>query len=530
MSRPRSAIIPYVPAAAASLLLFLLKAAFLASTPVRRLGMTQWILDDSFIVMNVARNVARGHGFSFDGTHATTGVSPLWTYLTSFPHLLLGSDGAVHATVILSAAFGALSAFAVFVIARRLTGDRRIAWTAFAFASLWAVPFFNAMNGMETSFFTLWVLLCVGGFLGVGRTARMGSLAWGALIGLGAGLALLTRADAIFLIATLYAGYACRWFVAARAQRGTVLREVMGMTLTLGACFVALLAWQMVQSGSPFPDNQIGRRGIAMEKHGFSMAAFSLPRYAAIVAWNAFQLEALVALGMTSSVVALLALLHGLVAKPLRAFCALTAVYVLLFTLALVAYQWYFPDLHGLRYLNPAFHLLAIALAAMLWALPEAGRWKPVGIGLTCAVMIALSWYRFTDAVRGYRWAAGMDVFAQSTREQGAVFWSAIDYVRKFVPKDAVIAARDHGRLSYFTDHPVQDLAGILDPAVIAHRDDGTLGAYLKERGVRYAFLPDPRPGAKDIYQAVHESLTVLQVPDAPAQDQTGFRLYQVVR
>ena len=33
----------------------------------------------------------------------------------------------------------------------------------------------------------------------------------------------------------------------------------------------------------------------------------------------------------------------------------------------LVAYQWYFPDVHGLRYVNLAVHIFFIYIAYLLW-------------------------------------------------------------------------------------------------------------------------------------------------------------------
>lgn len=515
-------------AASFAALLFLAKAAFLLATPIRRLAMAPWLLDDSFIVMRVARNIALGHGFSFDGTHPTTGVSFLWTYLTALPHMLLPKDGAVYATLLLSAAFGALCTLAAFLIARHVSGRRDVAWTALLLSSLTAVPFFNAMNGMETSFFTLAVLLAIGAFIGVGRGAHASPWKWGVNVGLWTGIALMTRADAIFLLAALVLLYGVRWLRADKAGKRTLLKEAFAMGVTVAACLAVFLAWQMAQVGSPFPDNQIGRRGIALEKHNFDWAQFSLPRYIAITLWNVFQLETLVSLGAASSVLVTLALLLGLSAPRLRWLSIVTAVYAGVFFLALVAYQWYFPDVHGLRYLSPAFHLWAVLLAALFWSLPP-GRWTPPAVGLLSLGMILLGWYRFAGYLRQPTWvAAGMHPFAQSSEADQAKFWRAIDWVSANVPADATIAVRDHGRMAFFTDRPVQDLAGILDPQVIPQWKAGTLGAYLKGRNVRYAFLPPPNPTKDSVYQAIHDQLPLTLLLEAPPQEQTGFRLYQV--
>ena len=39
------------------------------------------LVDDSFYYSQIARQVAMGHGFTFDGLHRTNGFQPLWLFL-----------------------------------------------------------------------------------------------------------------------------------------------------------------------------------------------------------------------------------------------------------------------------------------------------------------------------------------------------------------------------------------------------------------------------------------------------------------
>ncbi len=511
----------------AACVLFVCKAAFILLTPVRALAMSPWLLDDSFIVMRIARNIALGYGFSFDMTHPTTGVSMLWTYLTSLNHLLFSKDAAVHATLIASTLFGSLCTLLLFSLAQRITGKTSVAWLAFVLVSLMPVPFFNALNGMETSFFSLLILL---GIVGAARTFSFSRtpLWQGAWTGLFAGLALMTRADAIFLVAAVLLLHVWDW-IRRRADRRKIMQEATGFLVAVGICFGIFLLWQLMQTGSVFPDNQIGRRAIALADHHFSYDNFSLPHYLRIVIWNDFQLEALWSLAIGSTLLGLLALLWHMTDPLWKPVMRVTLLYLLLFCTALVLYQWYFPDFHGLRYLNPGIHIVLLAIAGllMLWPLT---RWRTPLLTIFVAIMLMLSWYRYFDYARRPQWATGMTLFGNRDVEAQNTFFATIDLINEQLPADAVIAVRDHGRIAYFTDRSIQDFAGIIDPEVLIAYKENRLAAYFAERNVSYVYLPTRVPGEESIYEALYESLQLEQVPNAAPEGVYGFRLYRILR
>lgn len=505
---------------------FLLKAIFIFATPVRSIVMTPWLIDDSFIVMRVARNIAFGYGFSFDGSHLTTGVSPLWTYITSVIHMIMGKDAAVKATLLLSSLFGSIATILTFNIAYRITKNRALAWISFLLVTFLPVTFFNAMNGMETAFFALLMLLAVRSAFGIDQDGKASPFKIGLQTGIYAGLAFLTRIDAIFLIAAIFLIQAFT-FLREKKHREALLHEWGGMATTLGTCVVLYILWQLLQTGSLFPDNQIGRRTIAMMKHGYNPALSSFAQYLKISAWHFFELESLYSLALGSSVLALLAVLIAIPGRPTAPIAILVGLYAILFSGTLVLYQWYFPDFHGLRYLNPLLHLLPIFIADLLLMIPLS-RLRPVLITVLLICFFAVSWYRYLDFTRAPLWAKEFDLFARVHQEERKDFWESIDWIRKFTHQDAVFAIRDHGRYAYFTDRPIQDLAGILDPQIIREWKAGQIASYLQQRNVSYAFLPESQEGSQTIYQAVHDSMRLSPVADAPKQNMTGFRLYKV--
>lgn len=505
----------------------LAKAWFIVATPLRALVLSPWLLDDSFITMEVARNVAEFGRFSFDGLHLTTGVAPLWTYLIAVP--LIGDDKTVTVPVVLllSTLCGTLCSWVVYRIAANLTADRWTAMAAAALTALMPVQFFNAMNGMETAFFSLFILLALGG---AARALRFSSTPWkhGAWTGAFLGIAILTRADSLFAIAAIGAWKAWTWYADPKGRKD-VARETLAIGAMVAAALAAFLAWQWIQTGSPFPDNQVGRRAIALEDHGFDPDAFTLLPYLKISLWNVFQLESLWTLATGSSLLALLALARACAKKDTAPMAIVTALYAALFAGTLCFYQWYFPDFHGLRYINAGSHL-AILFMALFVADVAGGKLRRAALAAGCVALLALSWYRFADTVRGYESFRDMRLFSQSNVETQDDFWAAIDWVKDNVPADEAIGLRDHGRMAFFTDRRIQDLAGILDSRIFEAREKGVVGSFLQGDGrVSYIFLPDPSPGADTVFQAAHEQLQLERVLEAPNQEIGGYKLYRVL-
>lgn len=493
---------------------FALKTAFILSSTVRGLATTTWLIDDSIIEMAVARNLGHGLGFTLDGVNPTTGAPFLWIYLTSLTHVFFDSDGAFKATLVVSTFFGSLATIATYFLGRKI-GENAVAWTSFLLATFTANAFFNAMNGMETSFFTLVVILSFSTFLGVGKPASWSAFAWGCVTGLMLGLTVMTRGDGVFVLGTIgaMALYDCR--KARGAERMEKARTLAGIALLAGACFAAFMAWQLVQTGSPFPANQVGRRGMSLSLHDFDFGAFSLPRYLTIVAWNVFQLETLVMIGIGSSLLGLFALANALLQTPYRRYATMVGIYAAAFFAVLVAYQWYFPDFHGLRYINPPMHLLFVLLAVAFWQLP-ANAWKPLAASVLTLCTIVLAGYRHYDLAQHMPWATQMSYVARSSEEDLETFWGLIDWMQANLPAGTVVGVRDYGRTTYFTDLTVQDISGNIYLDAITSLNDGTLDRYLKSRGIDYLMIPSLEMRQDKLYRYLHEEMNLELVPGAP--------------
>ncbi len=186
--------------------------------------------EDGYYAMNVARNVAQGHGFSVDGVHPTSGFQPLFVCLSVVVFWICGPDNilALRAELLLQACIFLLSAL-VFARCMSLSlgdnltkapGDDRFSERNLLFvllflsAQLFVAEFFN---GLETGLsilglLTLWLTMLRFDFEHAAGLWRMGLVL---------GLCVLIRVDAVFLCAafalTVPAYLSVNWFVRIRS-------------------------------------------------------------------------------------------------------------------------------------------------------------------------------------------------------------------------------------------------------------------------------------------------------------------------
>ena len=92
--------------------------------------------------------------------------------------------------------------------------------------------------------------------------------------------------------------------------------------------------------------------------------------------------------------------------------------------------------------------------------------------------------------------------------EVNGIFWPVTEWISQNLPDGAVIAVKDHGKITYFTQVQVVDLAGIIDPSLVSHVKEGTMRAYLEERDVEYILIPRGAGGYvfNSIWEAAKEA------------------------
>ena len=122
--------------------------------------------DDAFYYFVIARNIAAGHGSTFDLLAPTNGYHPLWMALiTPFFALLPGRQAPVSAALILASLIARATAWLLYLVLRRLGLPRAaaVAGAAAWFYSPMSIQF--SLNGLETAVATGAALLVYVQFL-----------------------------------------------------------------------------------------------------------------------------------------------------------------------------------------------------------------------------------------------------------------------------------------------------------------------------------------------------------------------------
>ncbi len=143
---------------------------------------TGFPLDDAWIHLQFARNVAEGHGFSFNpGVPSSGSTAPLWTLTLAIP-LWLGA-APVAAAKTLGLLFMAVTALGAAALARQLSGSRGAGVLAGMAVALTPRMAWAGLSGMEVPLYSALATLAL---LAYARAAprRSTGLAWGVLAGL----------------------------------------------------------------------------------------------------------------------------------------------------------------------------------------------------------------------------------------------------------------------------------------------------------------------------------------------------------
>lgn len=192
-------------------LAFLSAAGVLACAALALFGNTNLLCyamkDDGFYYLTLARNIAGGHGATFDGIARTNGFHPLWTIaLTPFFRLSRDPMTPVRLTMLLALLIQVAGAWAVARAARRFTGEfaSRVAGLFYLFNP---IGLYIAISGMESALVGLLAALLAGESIRIRQGEDVLSRPRGvARLGLLCGLAALARTDTILLSGLVLAG------------------------------------------------------------------------------------------------------------------------------------------------------------------------------------------------------------------------------------------------------------------------------------------------------------------------------------
>ena len=443
------------------------------------------VIDDGFYYLQTARNIARGHGATFDRINRTSGFQPLWTAML-VPVFWLSDDAGKG----LQVALGLALALSVLAVALLYLGLRPLAGTAPALLACGLVvanPYFLQVlqGGLETP--ALFVCLC--GLLAwwsrrreqVLAGQRRACLIFGSLVG----LTILARVDVALMLAPL--GLALSLWPSPR--RGARLQRLLWTALPCALLLGLFVCWNLATQGHFVPTSGLVKKWVTTHYTGTWQLFQSteqwrgLTRTQMFLAWPRTirepQLhEILSQLRLPAALLLLLALrlLWSRAARKNWSATVLLGAGALgvaghgayIFFVYRCARYW---DYH---YFFP-FALLQTLMLALLVALlvADAGRAVVFFLGprarpavwiagaLICGV--ALGWLLQRGGVDAELRMQKISKPAQQSFRHCR--YAGGKYIRERLPKDAVVGSWWAGILGYFADRQVVNLDGVINSA-----------------------------------------------------------------
>ncbi|MBI4012839.1 MAG: hypothetical protein HY359_11045 [Candidatus Rokubacteria bacterium] len=413
--------------------------AFFVAAELRIAGEIGLPLDDSWIHLRFADNLAAGRGFAINpGAPVAGSTAPLWTLLLALA-IALGLPGLVAAKTLGVVAYGATG-----LLTRRLA------------LALGLTPGLALAAGIAV--------------------VALGRLAWGALSGMEVPLAAALVAAAALLVArgrALGAAAALGAATLARPEAGLLavlhaagaggLRGALARAATTGVVVAPALVFNLRTVGRLLPGTAVAKveGGLVGRLLGVPDAWAALGRRL-----GEYLAEWLGLLAADHVALPLLVLLGGVVLW--RARIRWLAAALVLHPLAMAALA---------PYRGPAFqtgrytaHLLPLAvvlgaagLAALLAAVPSRFGLRAGLLGLAG---LALVW-PLGPASTAYGWGV-QNINAMQVRLGR--------WVARETPPDALLAVNDVGALTYFGHRRIIDLMGLVTPDLVPARREGEPG------------------------------------------------------
>ncbi|HSN77627.1 MAG TPA: hypothetical protein VL334_21345 [Anaerolineae bacterium] len=457
-------------------------------------------LDDSWIHLQIARNLASGHGWSYNpGEPTGAATAPLWV-LAIAPLFYLGGDVTLWVR-----AFGILlylaSILLVANVATLASGDRRVGIVAGVLAAAQPAFIWAALSGMETTLYLLLFLLSLRSLFLIeqrGRLAAYASTGWLALAG-------WARPE-LWALLPLFWGYML-W----RRRDLSVGHWWVHAAIALLA-IGSFALFNMALWNHPTPTTLAAKRAhLRSSSQGASVTALRVwaSHFFANIDLTLRSQNSVLLTCMAAGL--LLIQRRPIVGKRLLLCLGIVVVGVGVISLAnlgSVSFQTYRRSAHMLVSMNVLVAAGFVAIYDLLrrlsfdtgqnrresdarrgWFRSGSGRWGDVAVIclLTTAMVIQV------QAVRAWGNRYVSDVRGINQADVAAGQWLAVN-----TPADAVIAANDVGAIAFFGQRAVFDMVGLASPEVIdvlrrtrylSEERDRQMKDLLLERQVDYVVI-----------------------------------------
>ncbi len=429
-------------------------------------------LDDAWIHLTYARNFAEHGEWAFRlGERSAGSTAPLWTFLLSIGYLLHLAP--YFWTFFLG--WLVLTALGIFAenAARKLVDSYKapFPWVGLFFVLAWHLTW-SAVSGMETLLHGL-ILFVVLVQLIVGVRRFL-------LLGLLAGLSVWVRPDGITLLGPIL-------LTALLTENSWTARTkaMFKVAMGFGALFLFYLLFNLALSGNPMPNTFYAKQA---EYRDFWISKTFIER----------SIDYLLPI-LASPFIVLLpgAVLWLKKMVSTRTWSALPGLiwfigYFAVYFVRLPAYQ------HG-RYIIPALPILyfwgMVGFVEFIGNARSNPRVVLLWKNLLAVLCLA---FTFLGAQQNAR-----DVYWIESEMVATAKWA-----EKNLPPEALLAVHDIGAVGYFSENPLLDLAGLVNPEVVPFiREESRLAAYLDANSADYlitlpSFYPSLASGKEPVFVA----------------------------
>jgi hypothetical protein len=441
-------------------------------------------LDDSFIHLVYARGLARGEGLAYDGLPPVpASTSPLWTAMVALLEPLPGDS--FLWVKLLGIGLHLWGASLLGDIAQELGASRsisRVASLLFA-SSGWLV--WSSLSGMEVP---LAVALVLWGFRCYLSERRDPSLPPRAALLFG--FASLARPELLLLLVFALLEQGLRFERnregEVRMIRGRSWSEAAALAFTACLPVVAVGAVYFAVSGSPLPTTFAakvgsGGGGFNLSRLGSTLTVLFLAEPLWVALAGAGALEVVRRFGGPRDLGLLLPV--WAVGIPVG--------------LVVVSGEAWMPIGNFGRYLFPA--LPAWLLLSVLGVQPLVGSFRALLLGRHRVPLGAIAWASvFAVTVAGNIRTVGLYLRSRSDVDRSVVAMAR--WIAANLPPEARLATPDVGALAYYTQNPLVDLAGLLQPEVarrVARDPEGRKGQWAR---VVWNWIEEQRPDFVSVY------------------------------
>jgi hypothetical protein len=500
-------------------------------------SLVQFVPDDAFYYLQVARQIVVGNGSTFDGIYPANGYHPLWMFLL-LPLAALPLDSELHlrAAALLGVTLNFIGAVFLFAFLKRLAHSFVLALVGASLYFLNLPAIFSSVNVLETSLSSLLLVILL--LLCHAQILRP-SVSW--FVGAGAvlGMFFLARTDNTFFI------IAFAFVIFYRADTPGRVVNVLATTITASMLIAPWILWNWVEFGSP-----VQTSGLAMPYVLHENFIQSGHTVAQSLEWSALFFLDYLLLAIHSDLgfpflIYQATILYTFLAiakhwrddwirqnRTMRAFLVTqvalwAAALVLIFVHTFVRWyprSWYFDPLiilscttfiAGVILVRPQTHfdeLVAGACRRLFSSVPL----KTIGIGLCLVFTLALS-------VGGVIMVSSQPPYSHQTEMLDAANW-----LKTNMRSEDTAASFNSGIMAFFSDRRIVNLDGTINGAAYKAILRRELWQLMRESNVSY-FL-DYDPVMLELYKAFlgdgRPNLKLIQTIDRPGVEWGGAAIH----